>query len=84
MLIIPQSFLETQSIKTTVFMTHHLPPPIINVAPLIDAIERRIKSERINVNFYSIMGDEPECIKSKSKIADAKIILLRVQGYLPF
>lgn len=65
-------------------MTHQPPPPIINVATIVAAIERRIESERINLQFYSIIGDQPECIKSKIKIADAEIILLRLGGYLPF
>lgn len=50
---------------------------------IIAAIEERIKTETLNLEANRILGNELECLAIKHKIADAKIMLLRFDGYLP-
>lgn len=50
---------------------------------IIAAIEERIKIETLNLEANRILGNESECLAIKHKIADAKIMLLRFDGYLP-
>lgn len=50
---------------------------------VIAAIEDQIKIETLNLEANRILGNESECLAIKHKIADAKIMLLTIKGYLP-
>ena len=46
-------------------------------------IEHGISMEKLNLEAHQTLGNENECLKSKHRIADAKIFLLILRGELP-
>jgi len=50
---------------------------------IIESLKELIKSEAENLSANDVLEDEREYLRIKIKIADAKIMLLRLEGHLP-
>lgn len=58
-------------------------PEDLPVSIVIAALKEQIEIEKLNLEANRILGNESECMAIKHRIADAKIKLLTIRGYLP-